>query len=253
MNLKVGFEWTHRLVAGSISLVFAALAALALRRPLTRRASRGLLAAGAALLVLQVVLGALTVWKLLAAWSVTSHLITGNAFAATLLLTVVALRDAARPAAPVPTPGAARIALGGVALLLAAQLLLGGLVSSRFAGLACPEWPTCGGGLWFPSWQGNVGLHLLHRINGYALVLALAGAALAARRVPRLRGPTALALGLGLVQAIVGIANVLLRIPVEITALHSGLAAALVLCVTLALREAWPGLRSRDARGLARS
>ena len=47
--------------------------------------------------------------------------------------------------------------------------MLGGLVSSRYAGLACPEWPTCNGGAWFPSWRGAVGLHLLHRSNGYLL------------------------------------------------------------------------------------
>jgi heme A synthase len=43
--------------------------------------------------------------------------------------------------------------------------------------------------------------------------------------------------GLVLAQIAVGAANVLLRVPVEITGLHSALAAAIVLLTALALRE----------------
>ncbi len=242
MDLQVGFEWTHRVVAGSVSLAFSALAVLALRRPRCRQASRRLLALAAALLATQILLGALTVWKLLAAWSVTAHLLTGNAFAVTLLFAACALRDAALRRRPRPAaPPALRGALVAVAVLLALQIALGGLVSSRFAGLSCPEWPSCSAGLWFPTWRGNVGLHLLHRSNGYTLLLALGAAALVGRGVPVLAGLTGFAFALGLVQVGAGIANVLLGIPVELTALHSALAAALVLSVALAVREAWPG------------
>ncbi len=123
------------------------------------------------------------------------------------------------------------------ATLLALQIVLGGLVASRFAGLACPEWPTCNGGVWFPSFRGTVGIHLLHRLNGYALLLALGAAALTSRRLPGLQRLTVAALGLGLAQVVVGVANVLLGIPIELTSLHSALAAALVLTLTLAVRE----------------
>ena len=37
-----------------------------------------------------------------------------------------------------------------------------------------------------------------------------------------------------------GVANGVLGIPVELTGLHSALAAALVLTLALAVREAWP-------------
>ena len=39
MNLEVAFEWTHRLVAGSLAVGFVTLALLALRRPATRVAA----------------------------------------------------------------------------------------------------------------------------------------------------------------------------------------------------------------------
>ena len=239
MNLQVAFEWTHRVVAGSVSLGFVALSVLTLRRPATRVRCSRLLAVAAALLAVQVILGALTVWQLLASWTVTSHLLTGNGFIVVLLWTALALRELAAGSVPAERPDAAlRGAVVAVAVLLAFQMLLGGLVSSRYAGLVCPEWPTCNGGVWFPSFSGPVGLHLLHRLNGYALLVALlTTAALGRRAGPGLRRLTALAAGFGMAQVSVGVANVLLSLPVEVTGLHSALAAALVLTISAAVRE----------------
>ena len=239
MNLEIAFEWSHRTLAAGISLSFFGLAALTLRRRDTPAAGRRLLAVATALLVTQILLGALTVWLKLASWTVTAHLITGNSFSLTVLLVACALRDAAKGStrrAVAPTI-ARRVILAGACLLLV-QMILGGLVSSNYAGMACPEWPTCNGGRWIPAWGGNVGLHLLHRFNGYALIGVLAVAAAINRSDPSLRPWTSLALGLALCEAVVGIANVRLGIPVEITGLHSGLAAALVLTWTMAVREA---------------
>jgi heme A synthase len=237
MDLKVAFEWSHRAVAGSVALCFAALAALTLADPFGRRAARRPIALAAGLLALQILLGALTVWKLLAAWSVTAHLLAGNAFALALLWIACSLRDPA-PARPRVAP-AARRWWSAAALLLLLQFALGGLVASRFAGLACPEWPSCSAGVWFPSWRGGVGLHLLHRWNALLLLLALAGAAHASRRDPGLRGATAAALALGVCQLAAGVANVWLGLPVEVTGLHSALAAALAVALALAGRELW--------------
>lgn len=238
IDFEVAFEWSHRVLAGAVSLAFAALAFGVLRRPAARPAARQLLALAAGLLLVQVLLGALTVWLLLASWTVTAHLITGNLFSLTLLLIACSLRDTARP--PTSRPPAAAAAHGLVvatAALLLLQMLLGGLVSSNYAGLACPEWPTCNGGQWFPTLAGSVGLHLAHRTNGYLLFAMLAAAAFASRRDVGLRRFTFPALALGLCEVAVGIANVTLGIPVEVTGLHSLLAAALVLTLTLAVRD----------------
>ncbi|MEE8580421.1 MAG: COX15/CtaA family protein [Myxococcota bacterium] len=246
-DLKVAFEWTHRLVAGSVSIAFVALAGATLRRPALRRTLARPLAVAAALLVLQILLGALTVWRLLASWTVTSHLLTGNAFAVTLAF---AWRDLAERSAPpiraAPIPAALHGLLWVTGVLLLLQLVLGGLVASTYAGLACPDWPSCLDGAWFPSFEGALGLHLLHRLNGYALFVVLALTAARARRVPRLQVMLLLAALLGLLQIAVGVANVLLALPVEITGLHSALAATLVLLTALSLREAW--LSPRRAR-----
>jgi cytochrome c oxidase assembly protein subunit 15 len=238
MNLEVTFEWTHRLVAGSVALLFSGLAIGLLRNPETPAASRQLLGLATGLLATQILLGALTVWLKLASWTVTAHLITGNSFCVTLLLIGCSLRDsvhgrAARPAAA----SKARAAVLVCVVLLFAQMLLGGLVSSRYAGLVCTEWPACNGGVWFPTWQGNVGLHLLHRLNGYALIAAFAWALSAARGDSALYRLLGLLLAIGLAQIVVGVANVTLGLPQEITGLHTALAAALVLTLTLAVRD----------------
>jgi cytochrome c oxidase assembly protein subunit 15 len=233
-DLRVAFEWTHRAVAGGIALGFAGLAFATLRRPAARAASRGWLAVAALLLAAQIALGALTVWKLLAAWTVTSHLVIGNTFDASLLWIGLRLRRAAG-AAPAPAaPATARAWLAATIACLSLQLVLGGLVSSRYAGLACPEWPTCNGGVWFPSFGGTVGLHLLHRGNGYLLALLLGGSAWAARGHRPLGRALGLAAALGAAQVVAGILNVRLGLPVEITGLHSALAAALVLSLAAA-------------------
>jgi len=230
-DLRVGFEWTHRAVAGGVALGFAGLAAAVLRRPAARAACGPWLPAAALLLVAQIALGALTVWHLLAAWTVTAHLVTGNLFDACVLGIGLRLRGAG---APREAPSAARGWVAATGLCLALQLVLGGLVSSRYAGLACPEWPTCNGGVWFPSFGGAVGLHLLHRGNGYLLALLLGAAAWATRGRGARGRALAGAAALGAAQVVVGVLNVRLGLPVEVTGLHSALAAGLVLSLAAA-------------------
>jgi cytochrome c oxidase assembly protein subunit 15 len=238
MNLKVAFEWGHRTVAGGIAILFAVLAVRALRRPGVTPVVRRLLALAASLLAVQIVLGALTVWLQLASWTVTAHLITGNCFAIAVLLVAHALRDfeTGRPERA-EAPAAVRAAVLASAALLFVQMVLGGLVASNYAGLACPEWPTCNGGLWFPSFRGSVGLHVIHRLNGYALFLALATTAFASRRQAPLARISAISVGFAVCEIAVGVANVRWGVPPEITGSHSALAAALALTVTLAVRD----------------
>ncbi len=247
-DLRVAFEWGHRALAGSIALGFAALCAAVGRRTDLRGPLAPILVTAGALLVVQILLGALTVWELLASWTVTSHLVTGNAFAAVLLIAGVRLRELSHgdPGPRDAIRSGATVAVAVAALLLVFQMILGGLVASRFVGLACPDWPTCLDGEWFPTLSGAVGLQVMHRINGYALWAALGWAALASRGQAGLSTLAWTAWVLATFQIAVGVANVLLRIPVEVTGLHSALAAALVAVTSLALREVW---RRRGSAG----
>ncbi len=239
-NFKIAFEWGHRVLAGSVGLVFLALGGLTLRLPdLGRRMRSGLLIA-ALLLATQIVLGGLTVLELLAAWTVTSHLVMGNAFAlAVVFLGRRLARLASGDPAPIECDTNPRIVTTFAGALLVAQIVLGGLVSSNYAGLVCPDWPTCMNEEFFPTWAGIQGLHLLHRSVGYASVLAISAAAWLTRGHPISGRWLGVAAIVALAQVWVGVTNVLLRLPVEITALHSALAAALVCCVGVGLREVW--------------
>lgn len=239
LDFHVAFEWGHRVLAGAVSLLFAGLSAATLARPGTRRVARTAILVASAVLAVQIVLGGLTVLHLLARWTVTSHLLVGNAFAVSLLLLARRLARAASPPAPAaPVAEGARLAVAFAAGLLVVQIALGGLVSSSYAGIACPDWPACRDGVWFPGLEGALGIHLAHRIAGYLLLAALAAAAWLCRGSPPLGRRMAVALLVAVAQVAIGVANVLLRVPVEVTALHSAGAAALVLLLALAVHDA---------------
>jgi cytochrome c oxidase assembly protein subunit 15 len=172
------------------------------------------------------------VLHLLASWTVTSHLLCGNLFAATLLWSALSFREW-RPAERSPRVFAATLVATGALLV---QMLLGGLTSSQYAGLACAEWPACADGVWFPELQGLVGLHLLHRWNAVLVLVAYAALFLATRRhaLSRLTGGL---LALVVAQVALGVVNVLWRLPVEVTALHSACAAAIFLLTTAAIHR----------------
>ena len=233
-DFKVAWEVGHRYVGWTFGLAYLALGFGVLRDAALRRTAGRIWGLGLGLLALQGLLGALTVWHLLASWSVTSHLLVGNAWNASVLWLGLRLGAHATGRKRPAVPRGAQLAVALGALFLCFQVALGGMVSSRGAGLACSKWPGCYDEQWFPMWgmDNLVGLHVHHRANGYLLAAILAWMAWATRGVPRLAGPARLALVGVLVQMGVGIANVLLHLPVEITALHSFFAGALVLNLT---------------------
>lgn len=238
MDLRVGFEWTHRLVAGAISLVFAGLSLFVLRDAALRSAARAPIAIAALLLVVQIVLGGLTVLLGLAPWTVTAHLLVGTAFATSQVWTALALAERASPRPRPALPTGVRRAIWLASALVVLQIALGGLVSSHYAGLDCDSWPSCRDGEWFPSFEGGTGLHLVHRTNAYLVMLAIVGAFTASRRHPGVRRALGFATALVFAQVALGIANVLLGLRVEVTALHTLAAALLAISLAAAVREA---------------
>ncbi len=233
-DFKIAWEVSHRYVGWAFGVAYSLLGAFVLRDAELRRVAGLKWGLGFALLAAQGLLGALTVWQLLASWTVTSHLLVGNAWNAAVLWLGLSLRAHARGERSSAAPRAAKIAVALSALFLLFQVAIGGLVSSRAAGLACSRWPSCYGDEWFPVWgmANPIGLHVHHRVNGYLLAALIAWMAWVARRTPKLAIRARLALALVFVQMSVGIANVLLELRVEVTALHTALAAALVLTLT---------------------
>jgi heme A synthase len=128
---------------------------------------------------------------------------------------------------------------GSLALcvLTFALVVLGGIVHATGASLACPDWPTCHGTL-FPAMIGGVLFEHSHRILAASVVALTAGLAVWAdvgrandsRRQLQLKRVTLIALGILVLQALLGGATVLFRLPPAISVAH--LAVAMTFFVT---------------------
>jgi cytochrome c oxidase assembly protein subunit 15 len=173
---------------------------------------------------------------------VSAHLILGNLFAALAAVTSATLargRDASTPQTPA-LPKVLRPLLGLWTASVLLQFVLGGIIAGNIAGLVCTEFPTCNGGVWFPSFTGFVGAQVLHRLNAYLLLLTALSLAWTARHLPRLATPTKALVGLVLLQGTVGAINIVSYLHTAVTTAHS-LLAALVFSATAWL---WTRLRA---------
>jgi cytochrome c oxidase assembly protein subunit 15 len=240
-DFHVYLEFGHRCVAGVVSLMFLGQSAALWRGGLLgrSRALRVLVPLSLVALATQVVLGGLTVLKLLAGWTVASHLVTGNTFAALLLLTSLAIADEAGRPERTDVGVVQRVLATLLAVLVPAQLVLGGLVAGHGAGLACSTWPSCNDAGAFPTLSGVIGLQVMHRIGAYTVATVALANLVAHARHPRARRPAIVVVALVALQIALGVANVLLRLPIEITLLHSATAASISLSTAWLLDEVW--------------
>jgi cytochrome c oxidase assembly protein subunit 15 len=241
---KAWKEMIHRYVAGTLGLLVFAAAALAWRR------HRLTAAALAGVIVFQALLGMWTVTLLLKPVIVTAHLLGGMTVVALLTLLAMGAADAwSRRSAPAGAVALARLAL----LLLVLQVGLGGWVSSNYAALACQDFPTCQGG-WLPAmdfghgftfrrelgyagdgsllpFEALTAIHWTHRLGALLVFVSLSALAFRLRAVPGWR-PWAFVLAvLLLLQVGLGIANVLLSLPLPLAVAHNFGAALLLLHV----------------------
>jgi heme A synthase len=230
MDFETMIEYGHRLAALGVSVLVAAFAVLAWR-PGRRATStlRRLSLVALLLLVVQILLGAVTVWLELPPSTVVMHF--GTALALLTVLTVGACTGLSgsrrQDAESDQASRAVRITLAfafGVALL-------GALVANMEAGPACLGFPACNGS-WLPGGSGLVHVHWTHRLAAYLLFLALLVLPVFIRR----RRPgdaqafnwSLVALGAGVAQIGVGAAMVLALFPAGLRTAHLALGAALV-------------------------
>ena len=240
-EFHVLIEWFHRLLALLVSVLLVSTVGWTLIHAPLRARLGGLGLLAVSLLAAQIILGALTVWKLLDPGIVGGHLgVALLLFSTILTLTLVAQAEAepeedllARPAGLLPLAGLTTLAAFG-------QCILGGLVAAHHAGLACPDWPTCNGE-WFPPLQGLAGLQMLHRFGAYAFTALVIITAICARLAPDagVRAGAAMALGLTMAQVVLGVTSVYLGTPPWLVAAHLATAITiLAMLVTVTFRVA---------------
>jgi len=207
-------EWTHRLVAALVSVLVAGLAgyawSLRQRAGSTEQFNPGRGAYVAlGLLIVQILLGAVTVKLSLPPWTVVLHLGTAMLLLATLLVAALGPRPA-----PPSRAGLRAAALGFL------TVLLGALTANTGASSACFGFPLCNGQL-VPDGTYLQYIHWTHRLLAYALF----GYTLWWASRTRRRAAWSV-LGLVILQIAVAAAMVLLALPAPLQALHVAIGAA---------------------------
>ncbi|MGH8740579.1 MAG: COX15/CtaA family protein [Burkholderiales bacterium] len=252
---KAWKEMGHRYLAGSLGVLLVAVMLVAWKAG----RSRLLASAIVGLVLFQATLGAWTVTMLLKPAIVTAHLLGGMALLA--LLAWLALSQFQCETHPqsrrLRAPAATALAV------LAAQIALGGWVSSNYAALACPDLPLCLGEALPPMDFSNAfhvlrelgqapdgallerealtAIHWAHRMFALLVLAAVGWAALRTWRVMKGLGATIAALVL--LQFSLGLANVALSLPLPLAAAHNAGAALLLLVLVVLNFFAFHGLR----------
>lgn len=170
-------EWSHRTVAAVVGFIFLGVTYFAFK---TERRNNPLVfwlafAAGVALLV-QIILGAITVVRELPAEVTAAHMATAMTFMALLIVPFMISR--LRASSMHAVRGATDSPYTRMAIVAAAAafvtLVLGSYISGTSASLACDGWPLCNGSV-VPSGDHNVGLHYLHRVVAGILGILILG------------------------------------------------------------------------------
>lgn len=228
-DLQIFLEWFHRVLAGGLTLGIGYLGWLLIKYPILRKKYGIQLIAASALLVIQIILGGLTVLKLLEPGIVSLHLINAVLFYVILFWTYKSAKAAEQEPGLI---GKRSISWFRLYLLLTflifLQIFLGGMVSTSHAGLVCPDFPTCHGS-WWPAKSHLVWLQMAHRYAAFLLfILAAFGAAMATgQSLPHvMRHKILLIPVLMLVQILLGVVNIYWHLPTWASVLH--LANALV-------------------------
>lgn len=245
------WEWAHRFLGRIIGVAFFVPFVVLL---LMRRLTGGLVRRSLVLFMLGGLQGAIGWWMVasglvdrldVAPYRLAVHLTLACIILALLVMLIASLeaRDG-RAGVTAVSPARDRVAVGGglaLVVFVLVQIYLGGLVAGNDAGLVYNTWPLMDGGLWpsgllimDPVWKNffeNHGLvQFIHRLGAYALLgYALYYALMMARRGPAVARRRAwLSFGLVTSQALVGIATLLLVVPLSLALVHQGLAAILL-------------------------
>ncbi len=254
---KAWKEMAHRYLAGSLGLLILALAGLAWKHRKHLQQSPWAATALVVIVSLQALLGMWTVTLQLKPVIVSAHLLGGMSTLALLVWMLLSRKPEMNDEAAVaPSPFMLRFLAALSLLAVILQIALGGWVSSNYAALACNDFPTCLGA-WRPEMDFDtafslhrelgrtaagdflpgtalIAIHWSHRVGALIVALLAGSLAFILLRQSVWRG-WGLLLGMTLLaQIALGIANVVMYLPLSIAVAHNT-GAAILLTVTLAI------------------
>jgi cytochrome c oxidase assembly protein subunit 15 len=230
---KAWVEMTHRYVVGILGFFCVAILYAILRY----RPSRSNVILGGILVVLliyQIVLGKWTVTFKLLPVVVIQHLLGGFFIFATLSLIYVTNRkeNLLPPSRPYSKTLCFLASIG--CLLLIGQIILGAMVSTHYAALACPDFPICSYQTLKVSsdLQFKQTLHMMHRLGALIWTLYVVGflvwAFSSTKKTPEIQKPFYILIFLLFLQISLGVSNVLFKLPLFSAVSHTVVAALLL-------------------------
>jgi cytochrome c oxidase assembly protein subunit 15 len=272
---KAWKEMIHRYVAATLGILILVLAVWGGVRKRAYPRQPLILPLFLVFLVLfQAALGMWTVtWKVLPL-VVSAHLLGGLALVALLWYLHLKTRPQ-NTLHPVKALGFRPWAILGICIL-GLQIGLGAWTSTTYSALACQDFPYCHGSLFPPldlkqafqlfhpigiNYEGGVletpvriTIQMMHRYGAFFTALYLASLSIAIlwrRDTEGLRATAATLLLLLIVQILLGIANVMMQLPLGIAVAHNGVAAVLLMTlVTLLYQLKSPRTSSALHRGM---
>ena len=251
-------EMVHRYAAGTLGILVLLLTLLSWRRG---RQEKILCSVLLCLVAVQSLLGMWTVTELLKPLIVVAHLLGGMLILGLLYWLMLRQLPGNGAGSGIASP-MDKLVLAGLAVL-AVQMFSGGWTSANYAALVCPEFPACRDGAWWPEtdfgegftvwregrldYEGGIlaapartAIHVTHRLGAVLTVAMLLYVALraVARREPAIRLHGAALACLLCLQVSLGIANVMLRLPLPVAVAHNSVAALLMLSLLTLYRYA---------------
>ena len=252
-NDKAWKEMVHRYVAGLLGLLILTIGYLAYKNKKSLKVSILAPFSLLGIVFFQAMLGMLTVTLLLKPIIVSAHLIGGMTTLA--LLTYISYEHYNENSKLILKQSIIFYMARFGFILIFMQIFLGGWTSTNYAGLACTDFPTCHG-QWIPdmdfknafnifrdlgqtsegtpiSLNALQAIQWVHRIGAITLVIYFGYLSYALMKYKQLRSEAMLLLAILAAQFIIGVANLILHLPMVLAVSHNLTAALLVVIITI--------------------
>ncbi len=252
-NGKAWKEMAHRYVAGILGLLILTIGVLAHKNKKSLKVNILVPYSLLALVFFQAMLGMLTVTLLLKPIIVSAHLIGGMTTLA--ILTYISYEHFNKNSKLTLKKDIIFYMTRFSLILIFIQIFLGGWTSTNYAGLACTDFPTCHGE-WIPNMDLKNGFNIfrnlgqtfegapisldalqaiqwIHRIGAVTVIIYFSYLSFTLMKYKQLRFESMLLLALIASQFVIGIANLMLHLPMVLAVSHNLIAALLVIIMTV--------------------